>query len=94
LLYKRLFYKKRQMNASILIPNSVNGATIQNPAYVRWVHSMPDNLQDADLVAWMKANPPPPKTVLNLPPGLAAYIQQEVSRQVASALANSSPNAS
>jgi hypothetical protein len=74
-------------NPFVGAPNSGNGATMQNIAYVRWAQSMPDNLSEADLVAWMRANPAPPKIVPNVPPGVAAYIQQEVNRQVAAALA-------
>jgi hypothetical protein len=75
------------MNNPFGAPTPGNGVMMQNIAYVRWAQSMPDNLSEADLVAWMRANPAPPKIVPNVPPGVAAYIQQEVNRQVAAALA-------
>ena len=57
-----------------------------NPAYMKWIQSIPNNLDDADLVAWMKANPPPPKTPPPVSQAIADFIAEEVKKQVAAAL--------
>lgn len=69
------------------IPYS-GGVQPPNPAYVKWVASIPTDIAEADLVAWLKNNPAPPKTPPPVSQAVADYIAEEVKRQVALALAN------
>jgi hypothetical protein len=65
-----------------------NGVQVSNPAYVKWVASIPDFVGDADLLEWLKRNPAPPKNPPPVSQAVADYIAEEVKRQVALALAN------
>ena len=60
--------------------------TPPNPAFVKWVQSVPTNLSDADLAVWFKENPAPAKTPPPVSQAVADYIADEVKRQVAVAL--------
>ena len=61
------------------------GAPQPNPGYARWTASIPVGLADADLAAWLKDNPAPPKTVTPpLPLALENFIKDEIARQLAS----------
>ena len=60
--------------------------TPPNPAFVKWVHSVPTNLTEADLAVWFKANPAPSKTPAPVSEAVAQFIADEVKRQVAVAL--------
>ena len=64
-----------------------NGQQAPTPAFAKWAQSIPTNLSEADLVAWMKANPAPPKFPSPVSEAVAEFIVDEVKRQVAAALA-------
>jgi hypothetical protein len=67
-------------------PNVPYQMTPPNPAFVKWVQSVPTGLTDDELVVWFKANPSPAKTPPPVSQAVADYIAEEVKKQVAAAL--------
>jgi hypothetical protein len=67
-------------------PNIPYQMTPPNPAFVKWVQSVPTDLTETDLATWLKANPSPAKTPPPVSQAVADYIAEEVKKQVAAAL--------
>jgi hypothetical protein len=71
-------------------PGALYQMTPPNPAFVKWIQSVPTGLTDDELAVWFKANPAPPKTPPPVTEAVAQFIADEVKRQVAAALASKS----
>jgi hypothetical protein len=67
-------------------PNVPYQMTPPNPAFVKWVQSVPTGLTDDELAVWFKGNPAPSKTPPPVSEAVAQFIADEVKRQVAAAL--------